>query len=348
MHLQSANKRDYKTVTVVCPMYNEERYIDRFVKSVLAQDYPKESLEILLIDGMSTDRTRQIAAGYTASHSHIRLIDNPEKTVSYALNRGISMSGGEVIIRLDAHCEYPSNYISRLVDELFRLDADNVGGLWHTLPADGSAVCTAIAIGSSHLFGVGGSTHKIGADRIMEVDTVPFGCYRRDVFDRIGRFDEELVRNQDDEFNARLINNGGRIYIIPDVVIDYTARDSMTKMRKMYFQYGLFKPLVNKKLGAPATIRQFFPALFVTGVVLGLPLALLFRPIMYLYLSVIALYLLIGLLIGTGYGARLGKPALPLLIPYTFLNIHASYGIGYICGIYKVIAHKKFDVKPNR
>lgn len=339
---------NFKTVTVICPIYNEERFIEGFIGSILKQDYPADKLEILLIDGMSSDHTRETAMRCAAGHDNIRIVDNPKKTVPYALNRGITMAGGEVIVRLDAHCTYPTNYISRLVGELYRLEADNVGGLWHTLPADSSAVCTAIAIGSSHPFGVGGSTHKIGTDRVMKVDTVPFGCYRKDVFDRIGLFDEELVRNQDDEFNARLIKNGGTIYIIPDIVIEYAARDSMAKMRKMYFQYGLFKPLVNKKLGSPATVRQFFPALFVAGVVLGLPLSLAFRHVMYVYAAVLALYLLIGILIGIRQGFRHGKPALALLMPYTFLNIHASYGIGYLYGIYKVVTHKKFNVKPNR
>ena len=338
----------FKPVSVVCPIYNEERFIGSFIDSVLAQDYPADKLEVLLIDGMSKDNTRRIVEQYTGRHSHIRLLDNPHKTVPFALNKGISMATGEVVVRLDAHCTYPTNYISRLVEGLYSLGADNVGGLWNTLPAKDTAECMAIAIASSHPFGVGSSTHKIGTTEVMKVDTVPFGCYRKDVFDRIGLFDEELTRNQDDEFNARLIKNGGSIYILPDIVIDYTARDSMKKMRRMYYQYGLFKPLVNKKLGSAATIRQFFPALFVIGIVAGAALSMFCTPVAYIYAGVMALYFAIGTGIGIAKAAKLKKPALALYLPYTFLNVHLSYGIGYIKGICKLAAHKSFNVNPNR
>lgn len=334
-------------VTVICPIYNEEKFIERCINSVLAQDYPQDEMEIVFVDGMSNDRTREIVERCTQSHKQIRLLDNPNQTVPYALNIGIRNTTGEVVIRIDAHCSYPTNYVSRLAAELKRLKADNVGGVWHTMPAKDTTECVAIAVGSSHPLGVGGSSHKIGVQEIKRVDTVPFGCYHRSVFDRIGLFDEELTRNQDDEFNARLINNGGSIYIIPDVVIDYTARDSMAKMRKMYFQYGLFKPLVNKKLGSPATIRQFFPTLFVLGLVFGGLLSLASNWILAAYCAVLALYVLMGLAVGVQTVGKWHKPALLWYMPYTFLNIHLSYGVGYLKGIYNLIFHKDFNAKSN-
>lgn len=335
-------------VSVICPLYNEEKFIDGCVQSLLNQDYPQEELEILFVDGMSSDRTRTILARYVEQYSQVRLLDNPHRTVPYALNIGIRNTSGSVVIRVDAHCTYPKNYISRLVAELKRLNADNVGGVWNTMPANDSAECMAIAIGSSHRFGVGGSAHKVGASTVEQVDTVPFGCYKREVFDRIGLFDEELTRNQDDEFNARLINNGGSIYIIPDVVIDYTARDSMAKMRKMYFQYGLFKPLVNKKLGSPATIRQFFPMLFVVGLVLGTILSFLSLWLFMTYAAILILYAALGLSVGISSMRKYKKPSLLWLMPYTFLNIHISYGTGYLKGIYNILSHRDFNAKSNR
>ena len=335
-------------VSVVLPIYKEEKFIEKCILSILAQDYPKDRLELIFVDGMSPDRTREIIQEYTQKYPFIHLLDNPDKIVPFALNKGIKYSKGDVIIRLDGHCDYPVNYISILVKYLFELDADNVGGVWCTLPANDSTECHAIAIGSSPPFGVGGSEHKIGSKEIKRTDTVPFGCYKREVFDRIGYFDEDLIRNQDDEFNARLINNGGKIYIIPQLVINYTSRDSMQKMRKMYYQYGLFKPLVNKKLGAPATIRQFFPGLFVAGLFLGGALSLFSQTIRCIYLTVIALYLLIGLVIGIKKAVAYRKPALIWYMPYTFFNIHLSYGIGYLTGLYKVMFNKRFEVRTNR
>ncbi|MDO5447806.1 MAG: glycosyltransferase [Prevotellaceae bacterium] len=344
-----------KTVSIIAPIYNEQRYISDFLNSILEQDYPHELTEVLLVDGMSSDGTRDIIADFTAQHPHFHLLDNDKRTVPYALNTGIKAAKGEVIVRIDAHCKYPKTYVSRLVKELFRLDADNVGGVWRTNPAKDTTGCHAIAIGSSHWFGVGNSAHKIGINTYKEVDTVPFGCYRRDVFDRIGLFDEELTRNQDDEFNARLINAGGKIFLVP-IAIDYTARDSMCKMCKMYYQYGLFKPLVNKKLGHPATLRQFFPLLFVIGLILGIIMTAAYIATGYLFFNVatiifslvMLLYFGLGATIGFKHAKRLGRPMLTIVMPITFLLIHISYGFGYLKGIWKVVFNKDFNVKYNR
>ena len=260
----------------------------------------------------------------------------------------IQESKGEVIIRIDGHCTYPTNYVSELVRYLYELDADNVGGVWNTQPANDRAICQAIALASSHPFGVGGSMHKIGTSKIMKTDTVPFGCYKREVFEKIGLFDTELVRNQDDEFNGRLIKQGGKIYLIPQVIINYTARDTLGKMQKMYYQYGLYKPLVNKKLGAPATIRQFFPLLFLLGIIAGVLLSLVSSIFFYAFIAVLSLYFLIGIVVG-GMGAiRTGKAIMALLMPYVFLNIHLSYGWGYLKGLINIARNKTFNVKSNR
>ena len=183
-------------VSIICPVYNEEKFIDRCIKSILEQDYPQDSLEVLFVDGRSTDQTRDIINSYLKDFPFIRLLDNPKQVVPFAMNKGIQESKGEVIIRIDGHCTYPTNYVSELVRYLYELDADNVGGVWNTQPANDRAICQAIALASSHPFGVGGSMHKIGTSKIMKTDTVPFGCYKREVFEKIGLFDTELVRNQ--------------------------------------------------------------------------------------------------------------------------------------------------------
>ena len=335
-------------LSVVCPVYNEEKYISQCIESLLEQDYPKDDLEILFVDGMSIDKTRDIIASYSAKYSFIKMLDNPKKIVPHAMNEGIKASKGDIIIRLDGHVEYPANYFSALVKNLRELDADNVGALCETLPCGPSAKELAIAEVLSSSFGMGNSYFRIGCDGVRRVDTVPFGCFRRDVFDRVGLYDTELVRNQDDELNGRIIKNGGKIYLIPSIVTKYYARDKITKVRKMFYQYGLYKPLVNKKLGAPATIRQFFPLAFVFGLIIGAALSCIHWIIALLYAIVLALYLLLACWFTFKSIAKTHNWLLIAYQPVIYITVHLSYGWGYLVGIYKIMMHKPFNAESNR
>ena len=337
------------TLSVICPIYNEEKYIEQFIDSILQQDYPKDDMEILLVDGMSKDKTRDIIAGYSLKYPFLRLIDNPQQTVPYAMNNGIMSSNGSIIIRLDAHAEYPSNYFSVLVKQLNELNgAENVGGVCITLPCNKTAVAISIAECLSNKFGMGNSYFRVGAKGVMSVDTVPFGCFHKHLFDKIGLYDTDMVRNQDDELNGRIIKNGGKIYLLPDVEIKYYARDKISKVRKMFYQYGLYKPLGNKKLGAPATVRQFFPLLFVLGLIIGLFLSIAFPKLMPFYLGVFFLYLLIGLFQGVKSAMKTKCWPCIFIMPYIFMNIHISYGLGYMHGLWKIMTGDNFEVKVNR
>ena len=336
-------------ISIVCPIYNEEKYIASCIDSILQQDYPIDDWEILFVDGMSKDKTREIVNEYVQKYPFIKLLDNPHKIVPYAMNIGIEAAKGDVIIRLDAHCSYPTNYFSELVRNLEELpNAENVGGVCVTLPCNESTEATGIAIALSSSFGMGDSSFRVGADEIKKVDTVPFGCFRKTLFDKIGLYDLELVRNQDDELNGRIIKNGGDIFLIPSLKIEYFARDKVAKMRKMFYQYGLFKPLVNKKLGSPATVRQFFPLAFLLGVVLGGVLSVFFKWIRDVYFAVLILYFGIGIYIGIKESLRTKKWGLILLMPWLYLNIHLSYGWGYLVGIWKLITKQSFAAQLNR
>ena len=331
-------------LSVICPIYNEESRIEECILSILAQDYPKEDLEVLFVDGQSSDLTRDIIANYMLNYTFIKLLDNPKRIAPAALNIGIRASSGDIIMRLDAHAKYPANYFSLLVSKLKESGADNVGGVCRTLPAKDTSVCRAIAHAMSSPFGMGNSYFRIGSDHEMWVDTVPFGCFKREIFDKIGLFDEELVRNQDDEFNGRIIKNGGRILLLPEVVVDYFARDSLTKTAKMFFQYGLFKPLVNHKLQKPTTLRQFIPPLFFAGLIAGGLLSVFSKTILWIFVSVIVLYVLCCFVFG-----RNRERVWPdvLWMPFTFSAIHLSYGCGYWVGILKMISHRKISVQSN-
>lgn len=335
-------------LSVICPIYNEEKYIANCIESILLQDYPKDDLEVIFVDGMSKDCTREIVAGYTQKYPFIRLIDNPEKIVPYAMNYGIKASKGEVIIRLDGHVEYPTNYFSELVKQLRVLNADNVGALCETLPCGSSAKELAIAEALSSSFGMGNSYFRIGCNEIKQVDTVPFGCFKRSVFEKVGLYDKELIRNQDDELNGRIIKNGGKIYLIPSLITKYYARDKISKVRKMFYQYGLYKPLVNKKLGSPATTRQFFPLVFVLGLIFGAVLSCFYWVIAVIYFSVIFLYVFFACYFTVKSIKKTKVFKLFLFQPATYFVVHTSYGWGYLVGIYKILMHRPFNAESNR
>ena len=335
-------------VSIICPVYNEENYISACIESILEQDFPKGKMEFLLIDGMSTDKTRNIIQHYAENNLFIKLLDNPDKIAPIALNMGIKAAKGNIIVRIDAHSSYPKNYISTLVRCLIEFKADNVGVPLKTIPAKDTLICNAIAIASSNKFGVGNSLFRIGCKEIIQTDTVPFGCYKREVFDQIGFFDEKLLRAEDDEFNARLIAYGGKILLIPSLIVNYYARDTFNKMCKMYYQYGLYKPLVIKKLGKPATIRQFFPTLFILYLFFGLCLSFFSKIIMIVYLFVMSIYWILRLVIGIKEARVRKKIGLIYLLPLTFFMIHLSYGWGYIVGIWKIITKSEFKVSVTR
>ena len=249
-----------KRVSIIIPCRNEEAFIGKVLENIVHQDYPADLTEVFVIDGKSNDKTAEIIKGYSEKHSFIHYLENPQKIVPFALNKAIKQSSGEIIIRMDAHAVYPNNYVSKLVEGLADYKCENVGGVWITKPGNDSVKAKAIALATSHPFGIGNAYYRLPNQKPKEVDTVPFGCYSRNVFDKIGYFDEELTRNQDDEFNARLIKNGGKIYLLPEIQIIYFAREKLRKISKMFYQYGLYKPLVNLKIGKPATLRQFAPS----------------------------------------------------------------------------------------
>lgn len=333
-------------LSVVCPIYNEEKYIAKCLDSIIEQDYPKDDIELFLVDGMSSDNTRGIIAKYQEKYPWIKVLNNPKRIAPCAMNVGIKASSGDVIIRLDAHVLYPTNYFSVLVNNLKELPgAENVGAVCNTLPVNDSVEAQSIAAVLSSSFGMGNSYFRVGASEVMEVDTVPFGCFHKSIFDKVGLYDEELVRNQDDELNARIIRSGGKIYLIPDLVCEYYARDTAEKVYKMFYQYGVFKPLVNKKLGSPATVRQFFPLLFVLGLLLG-PVVSAFIPVLwYAYFSVIFLWILLAAYFSCKESKQIKRILMQIWI---YFVVHFGYGWGYIVGIYKILFYKPFVAQVNR
>ncbi|MDH4189226.1 MAG: glycosyltransferase family 2 protein [Betaproteobacteria bacterium] len=319
-------------ITVIIPVRNEEGHITVCLNSILECSYPAGLLEILVVDGLSDDRTRSIVMGFCARYPSVRMLDNPARVVPNAMNIGIRASRGELVIRMDAHANYKPDYLLLLVKWMAQLGADNVGGVVVTRPASESAEARAVAVILSHPFGVGNSQFRLtGLHSPVEVDTVPFGCYRREIFDRIGLYDEMFVRNQDDELNARLRKSGGRIFLIPEIEIDYIARESLRQLARMFYQYGYFKPLVAIKLGGPATWRQLVPPAF-TSALIVLPAAAWFVPeSAVLWGIVLAAHATINAWVSASQGRRHGWRLFPYLF-CGFLLAHVTYGAGYLKG----------------
>jgi glycosyltransferase involved in cell wall biosynthesis len=318
-------------VTIVIPCRNEQDWIGLCLDSVLQNDYAKERLEVLVVDGMSTDDTRSALQPYLEQHSFIRLLDNPKRTTPAALNVGIAAANGDIIMRMDAHYEYPTNYISRLVQWLQESGADNVGGLLRMDPATDSATSQAIAVAVTHPFGIGNAHYRLGVSKPRLVDTVPFGCYRREVFDRIGKFDEALLRNQDLEFNLRLQKRGGKILLVPDVVIRGRGRDSLRKLVRLYYQYGYFNPLVMWKLYGKANLRQIVTPTFVVSLLITGILAPWFPWMAGLFVAILGSYLIV-MVVNSAGAARKHGVACALRLPLVFAIMHFSHGYGFLRG----------------
>ena len=319
------------TVSIIIPCLNEVEFIGPCLDSLLASGYPHARLEVLVVDGMSDDGTRAVISSYAGRYPFVRLVDNPNRVTPCALNIGIAQARGAIIMRMDAHAQYPPNYIADLVDWLARTGADNVGGAWLTLPSDTTVTARAIAAVLAHPFGIGNARYRLGTKEPRDVDTVPFGCFRREVFERVGMFDEELVRNQDDEFNFRLLRAGGRVVLVPGVVCSYYARRSVRQVARMFYQYGYFKPLVALKIGRIMTLRQLVPALFVLSVLVTGLAAPWVGPARQLGALILGPYLALAgacaLALGWRHGARVGLAATRI-----FPVVHVCYGLGFLQG----------------
>src|SRR5262249_33064608 len=257
-------------VSIVIPCRNETRFIRACLGSIVSNDYPADSLEVLVVDGMSTDDTRGIVAELARAHACIKLLDNPKHVTPSALNIGIREARGEIIIRMDAHSEYPAHYISKCVEQLTLTRADVVGGPINSRPIRDTLMANTIALATSHPFGGGNSKFRTSSQAAY-VDTVPFGAYRREVFERVGFFDERLVRNQDNEFSSRIIQSGGKIYLTPELTAFYHNQDTFAGFVRQAFRTGMWNVWTVSLTPEAFQLRHFIPFFFVSAlVVLGI------------------------------------------------------------------------------
>ena len=332
-------------ITLILPVRNKSAYIEHALAVILEQDYPAECMETLIADGMSTDNTRKLIHDFSALHSQlkIQILDNPARIVPTGMNIALRQAKGEIIIRADGHCIIAPDYVSKCVEHLQRDGVDGVGGPMESIGE--TQMAKAIAIGMSSPFGVGNSAFRTTSGKSMLADTVPFPAYTRQIIERAGLYDEELVRNQDDEYNYRIRELGGRILLADDVRSTYFSRTSLKRLWMQYYQYGYWKVRVLQKHPRQMSLRQFVPPAICAGVIV---LALLFlivlpsssftvlssfilRP---LSLSSLPFTLLANLGASLWTASKRGWRPFPFL-PVIFAILHFSYGLGFLVGLIK-------------
>ncbi len=331
-------------VSVVIPCKNEEQYIGKCLDSFVSQSYSNELFEVLVCDGMSDDGTREIVKEYEKKYRNIKLLDNSGITAPIGMNVGINNSNADIIIIFGAHAYADKYFIENNVKALNK-DAKIgcVGGPIETI--NENKVGKAIALAMSSPFGVGNALFRY-SKKEMFVDTVAFGAYKRKVLDEIGYFDEELVRNQDDEINFRVTKAGYKILLSPNIKSKYFSRGSLRKLWRQYFQYGFWKVRVMQKHGRTASIRHLVPLLFVSANILGALLSVFSRVIFYLWIAEIISYILFDLLFSYKQ-SKDNRDVFGYLFEI-FPILHISYGLGFIEGLFSFyIIKSKNNIGKN-
>ena len=326
-----------KFVSIILPCRNEEKYIEKCIQSLISNQSDDLQMEIIVVDGMSTDKTVEILENYIQQFSFIKLLHNPDKTVPYAMNMGITHAQGDFIVRVDAHALFPKNYVSKLVNNLIDLNADNVGAIWKTDVLTKNKKTLAIKEALSNRFGVGNALFRIGIKDITQVDTVPFGCYRKSVFEKFGLYNTRLTRNQDIELNKRIRKGGGKIYLLPNLECTYYARETFSAIAKNNYNNGLWNILTVKytKKFSSLSLRHFIPLCFILSLLFPLFFSFLYMPFLWVALTSLLLYISFLTIICTRLSV-IGKNNFFYLF-WSFITLHFSYGIGSLIGIFKPI-----------
>lgn len=323
-------------VSIIVPCYNEEVTIQLLLESISRQTYPINDLEIILADGMSTDRTRLKVAVFQEANPDlkIKIVDNPKRIIPAALNSGLRAAQGEIVIRLDGHSMPYPDYVEQCVADLQSGRGDNVGGVWEIRPGNETWMAKSIAVAAAHPMGVGDARYRL-ASQAGAVDTVPFGCFKRQLFEQIGEFDETLLTNEDYEFNCRIRKQGGTIWLDPAIRSVYFARSGLGELAQQYWRYGFWKYKMLRRYPETLRWRQAMPPLFVLGVTgLGL-MAIFWWYALILLIAVLLIYFLC-LWLGSLQPAFGHKDfRLSLGVPLAIVSMHFSWGAGFLWSLVK-------------
>ena len=332
-------------VSIIIPCRNEEKYIRKTIDSIIGQDFNYE-FEVIVVDGNSIDSTKEILYSYQKDIKNLIILDNPKKIVPISFNLGLNQSKGKYIIRVDAHSIIEKDFLKNCINVIDRKNADCVGGA--TLHISNGIVSDSIMICQTSKFGSGGVYFRRKNSKGRYVDTLAFGAYKRSVFQSIGGYDEELIRNQDDEFNFRLCQSGGDIWLDPTIKSSYFPRNSLMSFIKQYFQYGFYKIRVMQKRKGFSSWRHIVPICFVLIFIIATFLNF-YNKITFPLLLIITVYFSLSIIASYKYLFTLRYNLISIvLLPLSYFLMHFSYGIGNLCGIiYFINKWNDREVKDN-
>jgi glycosyltransferase involved in cell wall biosynthesis len=321
-------------VSVIVPCFNEQETILQLLEAVNVQSYPLNEIEIIISDGLSTDRTRELISNYQLSHPklNIRIIDNTKRIIPAGLNRAIEIAQGNYIVRLDAHSIPDRDYIKNCINGLDQGKGDNIGGVWKIQPGANTWIAKSIAIAASHPLGVGDAIYRIGGIE-QKVDTVPFGAFRRELIDKIGMFDETLLTNEDYEFNTRIRQSGGKVWMDPSIHSVYFARSKLRELGHQYWRYGYWKAQMLRRYPKTLRWRQALPPLFVLALISQILLSLVWYVSRWLIGIIVLLYTLIIFIIGIKMSIKNKDISTTIGVPLAIATIHLSWGTALLWGL---------------
>ena len=331
-----------ETISIIIPCYNEQATIRLLLEAIYQQTYPRTAMEVLVVDGQSTDHTWDEIATFQNEHPDlaIKILDNPARFIPAGVNRGISAARGQILIRLDGHAVPSNEYIERCVRDLDAELGDNVGGVWEIRPVRAGAIAAGIAAAASHPLGVGDARYRY-TDRPQSVDTVPFFAFRRELIDKIGKYDESLLTNEDYEFNVRVRQSGGTVWLDPTIRSTYYARPTLAALARQYWRYGYWKGRMLLRYPRTLRWRQALPPAFIASLVgLGI-LSLAFPWARWLLAGEILAYSLV--LLGAGARSALGQRHATRLysLPLAIATMHLSWGAALWWSLIKFTLTKK-------
>jgi succinoglycan biosynthesis protein ExoA len=321
-------------VSVIIPCFNEQDTIQKLLDAIYSQSYPLNEIEVMIADGLSTDNTRDVINKFIYAHSNmsIKIIDNHKRIIPSGLNRAIEFAQGEYIVRMDAHSIPDREYIKKCVNGLESGLGDNIGGIWKIQPGDDSWIAKAIAKAASHPLGVGDALYRIGGTA-QEVDTVPFGAFCRKLIDKIGMFDESLLTNEDYEFNTRVRQSGGKVWMDPSIQSIYFARSNYRGLAQQYWRYGYWKAQMLRKYPKTLRLRQLIPPLFVFSLIcLGL-VSFVWNLASWLLAIIVLLYMVVLFIVGIQISINEKDVSMSFGVPLAIATIHLSYGAALLWGL---------------
>ena len=330
-----------KEVVIIIPTLNEENFIEKCLESLFYQSFPFEKMDVMVIDGGSKDRTIEIVKCLQSKWQNIRLINNPKRIQSAAFNLGIKNSDAPFVIRLDAHVIYDGKYIELCLNHLqANPKYGNVGGICIIKAKKDTLMANTNMILNQSLFGIGGSKFRVGSEASC-VDTVPFGAFRREVIEKVGGMREDMPRAEDNEINSRLRKFGYSIFLDPEIISSYYARDTFcSSVRQMYnngVSIGHLFYVDKEAIG----LRHFIPFLFVLGVIGGLILGVFSKWFLYLYIAVLSLYIILNLAASAYECSKYGWKYM-ISLPPLFISVHIAYGVGTIAGLFKYMDYGRW------